>query len=106
MLTQAARFSSKRVVAIRLAVNYKHLRAISNAISKPLRRYDSKLDYLPTQYICEYIKSLGYDGIQYKSTIDKDGVNLAVFNQANFECLKRTKYEVLSVNYKTKPKIK
>lgn len=38
------------------AINKKHLRKINNEIAKPLRRHDSPLDYLPTQYIADFNK--------------------------------------------------
>ncbi|MEH7072062.1 RES family NAD+ phosphorylase, partial [Priestia megaterium] len=44
------------------AVNKGHLKKISNEIAKPLRRSDSSLDYLPTQYITDFIKSKGHRG--------------------------------------------
>ncbi|MGE5614956.1 MAG: RES family NAD+ phosphorylase [Bacillota bacterium] len=52
-----------------LAINIDHLKKISNEIAKPLRRHDSTLDYLPTQYVSDYIKHLNYDGIEYISTM-------------------------------------
>lgn len=42
------------------AVNRKVFQEIALEISKPLRRSDSSLEYLPTQFITEFIKSKGY----------------------------------------------
>ena len=39
-----------------IAANIVHLNNISADIARPLRRHDSSLDYLPTQYICDYHK--------------------------------------------------
>lgn len=36
-------------------------------------------DYVPTQIIAELIKSLGYDGIAYKSSL-ANGHNIALFD--------------------------
>lgn len=82
------------------AINSKHLEKISNEISKPIRRNDSHLDYLPTQYISDYIKSIGYDGIEYKSTMCEKGFNLAVFKQSYFECIEKYVCDVNQLIYR------
>lgn len=87
----------------RLAVNIEHLRKISNEIAKPLRRHDSTLDYLPTQYVSDYIKSQNFDAIEYKSTMCQDGYNLAIFDEKLFQCNKVTVYDIKSLDYKYKP---
>ena len=45
------------------------------------------MDYLPTQYICDFIKASGYDGIKYKSTLADNGINYAIFNSEKFKCI-------------------
>ncbi len=82
-----------------IAANIPHLIKIGQNIAKPLRRYDSSLDYLPTQYICDYIKSEGFSGIEYKSTMLNAGTNYAIFNEKLFKCTKTEVYEVQSLNY-------
>ena len=81
------------------AVNKKHLQKISADIAKPLRRHDSLLDYLPTQYISDFIKSRGYAGIEYKSTMNKDGYNLAIFDERLFECETVDIYDIRGLEY-------
>lgn len=82
-----------------LAINLPHLRKISYEISKPLRRQDSPLDYLPTQYISDFIKSEGFAGIEYKSTMCKKGVNFAIFDEKLFECISTESYDIDSLTY-------
>jgi len=82
-----------------LAINLPHLRKIAYDISKPLRKHDSTLDYLPTQYISDYIKSEGFAGIEYKSTMCKKGVNFAVFDESLFECIGTESYDIESLTY-------
>ena len=82
-----------------LAINLPHLRKIGYEISKPLRRHDSPLDYLPTQYISDYIKSAGFAGIEYKSTMCKKGVNFAIFDETLFECIETESYDIDSLSY-------
>ena len=52
------------------------------AISKEFSRnnYGNTEDYIPTQYLCEYIRKKGFDGIRYKSAVSPDGINLIIFN--------------------------
>ncbi|WP_273853120.1 RES family NAD+ phosphorylase [Guptibacillus spartinae] len=79
------------------AVNKEHLRKISDEIAKPLRRGDSVLDYLPTQYISDYLKSKGHEGIRYKSTMNPEGFNIAIFNPELFECIDVQVYDIKEV---------
>lgn len=61
---------------------------ISHDLSKPIRRYDSKLDYVPTQFICEFIRyyTVGAHGIKFKSSLHPEGNNLVIFDQDLWEC--------------------
>ena len=68
---------------------------LDEELSKPRRRSDSELDYLPTQYLSELIKSMGYDGIEFRSSLNPKGYNLAIFNPDKFIC---TNVKVCDVN--------
>jgi len=72
---------------------------------KPLRRHDSDLDYLPTQYLCEFVKSLGYDGIEYSSSLNHDGFNIALFNDDKVRMVNVNTFEVTAINYEFQPYI-
>lgn len=71
---------------------------ISKDLSKPLRRYDTDLEYVPTQSICEYCKMKDIDGIIFRSSLHKDGLNLVLFDENNAECIKVKMVEVTKVN--------
>ena len=58
---------------------------LENELSKPVRRNDNELDYISTQYLSEFIKSLGYDGVEYKSSLNPEGYNIALFNSHKVE---------------------
>lgn len=73
--------------------------------AKPLRRNDSQLEYLPTQYIAEFIKSEGYDGVQYDSTLCEGGFNIAIFDPNLFECTDTKTVEISKTLYKTVPEL-
>ena len=71
---------------------------LEQELSKPKRRSDDELDYLPTQYLSEFIKSIGFDGVEYQSSLYPIGYNLAIFNPNKFECIKVALYEIESVD--------
>lgn len=71
---------------------------LSMLFSKPITSDDDTIEYIPTQYIAEYAKNLGYDGIAFRSSltpeIDRgnsshtepiDRYNIVVFNYEKCE---------------------
>ena len=60
---------------------------ISADLSKPLRRFDTEIEYVPTQLICEYCKENGADGIQFNSSLRQGGINVVLFNPADAKCV-------------------
>lgn len=80
------------------ALNIDHLKMIAKEIAKPLRN-DNVLDYLPTQYISDFIRSKGFDGIEYISTMRKKGANIAIFDESLLKCTQARVYDVSSINY-------
>ena len=64
---------------------------IQGAFSKPTNNPD---DYIPTQVIAGYIKSLGYDGIRFNSSLHYGGVNLTVFNYEKCEAFSSQDFRV------------
>jgi len=73
------------------------IKTLQEEISLPIRKQDKELDYIPTQYISEYIKSLGFDGVEYQSSLDSKGHNLAIFNPDKFECIDTKVYDINSI---------
>jgi hypothetical protein len=60
------------------------LESFEKALSVPIKPHLSELEYIPTQFLCEYIKSLGsYDGIIFKSSFGK-GDNYVFFDKKDF----------------------
>ena len=83
----------------RFALNRKVFQEMSYEIAKPIRRNDSPLEYLPTQYIAEFVKSQGYDGVEYESTLRRGGLNVALFDESLVECIDVKTIEVTNVDY-------
>ncbi|MDR1060094.1 MAG: RES family NAD+ phosphorylase [Clostridiales bacterium] len=84
------------------AANRKVFQEIAAEIAKPLRRSDSPIEYLPTQYIAEFIKSQGYDGVEYASALMEGGHNIALFDEALAECVGVNTIEVAKIQYETR----
>lgn len=72
--------------------------AIQKDMSRPMRRYDSELDYIPTQLICEYCKVKGADGICFESTLHRGGKNYVLFDSSSAKCTKVYYREVKEIS--------
>lgn len=73
------------------------LKDLSSAIT-----VDKRLDYIPLQYVAEYIKSIGYRGFMYKSIFD-NGMNLVMFEwEKSVTITKKEKVHIIKseVEYK------
>ncbi|MFI3244515.1 MAG: RES domain-containing protein [Akkermansia sp.] len=102
-LTKISSIESKRFKNVdSFVVNKGLLRSLSQQISKPQRRYEHSVEYIPTQYICDYIKSLGYQGIKYASTVNRGGVNYAIFKPELFVCTGLERKEIYGIHYKSR----
>ena len=76
---------------------------ISRDLSKPMRRYDSELDYIPTQFICEFIKTFtNVQGIKFRSSLHNTGSNLVLFNQETMKCRNVKKVQISKINIKSR----
>ncbi|AZL86665.1 RES domain-containing protein [Aliivibrio salmonicida] len=71
---------------------------IDNAFSKPTKTSDLKSDYAPTQIISEFIKSKGYDGIAYRSSLG-GGHNIALFDLESADIVSCTLFHASKINF-------
>jgi len=79
-------------------------KSISKELSKPLRRYDSNLEYIPTQVICEYFRRhTNFDGILFNSSLHEGGKNIVLFNEDKVECIKVEKHRINKIEIKSDP---
>ncbi|GAA2991003.1 RES family NAD+ phosphorylase [Prevotella corporis] len=78
--------------------------AISSDLSKPIRRYDSSFEYIPTQFICEYMRyEIGLDGIKYYSALRPKEVNIVIFDPSKMECVDVKQIQVNLTDIMSKP---
>lgn len=82
-----------------IVIKKKIINAIGEDLSKPLRRYDSELEYVPTQLICEYCKqTIGADGISFESSLHKGGRNYVLFDGSCAKCVRVDSHEITRID--------
>lgn len=54
------------------------LASLSRLFSFP--NYNDESEYLPTQYLCEYIRELGFEGVCFNSSVNVGHKNLVIFD--------------------------
>ncbi|MGL4760904.1 MAG: RES family NAD+ phosphorylase [Sarcina sp.] len=51
-----------------------------------------RLEYLPLQFVSEYIKNRGFDGFMYQSSLDPCGTNYVIFNPNRYSIVEKSLY--------------
>ncbi|WEV69080.1 RES domain-containing protein [Bifidobacterium sp. ESL0775] len=87
-------FSNQHALRL-LAVNKPLLHDFAQEVAKPVSSNpNAELNYLPTQYIAEFIKSLNdtkrqrIDGVCFKSTMHPPHMNYCFFDPNDWDCVK------------------
>lgn len=80
-------------------IHYPFIARLEDELSRPARKSDNYFDYLPTQYLSEFIKSLDFAGVEFKSSLNPHGHNLVVFKPSLFNCIDCKVHEVKNINY-------
>ena len=60
----------------------------------------NKEDYLETQFISEYVKLKGYQGIRYKSSLNRNGHNIVFFDYEDCKTVNSFPYKLDEITYK------
>ena len=87
-------------------INKPVLHKIDEEMGRAVRSSDNHLDYIPTQYLCDFIKTLEYEankkysGVEYSSTLNPGGYNLAIFYPDLFKCTSVKTRTIESLEYK------
>lgn len=55
------------------------LQRLGEELTRPVLPQRAAIEYIPSQYLCEFIKNLDFDGVLYRSSVS-DGINLALFD--------------------------
>ncbi len=77
----------------------KLLQHFSQELSKPVVPKEAYLEYLPTQYLSELIKAIGYDGFIFKSSV-ADGDNIVLFSEDKIKIDNVELYNVDNIIFK------
>lgn len=80
-----------------MSVDLLFLERLGQELTRPVLPQGAAVDYVPSQYLCEFIKKSGYDGVIYRSSVS-DGMNLALFDPAKATGLMVSKYRVQRVS--------
>lgn len=72
------------------------LERLGEELTRPVLPQGAAIDYLPSQYLCEFIKKSGYEGVVYRSSVS-DGINLALFNPDRGLAVDSALYDIKSV---------
>jgi hypothetical protein len=80
----------------RMRTDLPFLERLGDELTRPVVPQSAAIDYTPSQYLCEFIKKCGYEGVIYRSAVS-DGINLALFDPALAQCGTVTQYRVARV---------
>ena len=73
------------------------LERLGDELTRPVLPQAAAIDYTPSQYLCEFIKKCGYQGVIYRSSVS-DGINLALFNPAAAQSRSVSLYRISRVS--------
>lgn len=73
------------------------LERLGSELTRPVIPQAAAIDYTPSQYLCEFIKKCGYQGVIYRSSVSK-GINLALFEPSLATCGTLAQYRVVRVS--------
>jgi hypothetical protein len=73
------------------------LERLGDELTRPVLPRSAALDYIPSQYLCEFIKKSGYGGVVYRSSVST-GMNLALFSPAMAEGGAVAQYDISRVS--------
>ena len=73
---------------------------INKDLSKPIV-YNKELEYLPYEFLAEYIKKRGFEGFAYNSSVTNEGINYVIFDFENCKVISKKLYNIkkLTIDY-------
>ena len=78
------------------------LERLGEELTRPVLPSGAAIDYIPSQYLCEFIKKSGFDGVVYRSSVS-DGINLALFDPRKAQGGAVSLYHVAKVSVEVAP---
>ncbi len=83
------------ITSLREDINF--LVELGKELTRPVLPHAAAIEYLPSQFLCEFIKKCGYHGVIYESSVG-DGVNLSLFNPEDVTFDKIYTYKITRVS--------
>lgn len=80
------------------------LEQLGSELTRPVLPRSAAIDYLPSQYLCEFIKKSNFDGVLYSSSVS-NGINLALFDPAKAVASEVSLYNVNRVSVEVSPRL-
>jgi len=80
--------------------NMPFLTLLGNELSKAIIPRDANLEYLPSQYLCELLKKIGFHGIIYKSSIE-GGTNYVIFSDKKLKSVTTSQFIITDIKTKS-----
>lgn len=71
---------------------------IGAELARPVRPNEGEADYASTQFVCEFAKMRGVDGVRYQSAVDPGEWNVVLFDDDALTCLDIQRFEVVSLD--------
>lgn len=78
------------------------LERLGEELTRPVVPQGAAIEYVPSQYLCEFIKKSGWDGVVYRSSVS-NGMNLALFNPERAAPVGVTRWNVSRVTVEVAP---
>ena len=78
------------------------LERLGKELATPVVPHAAAIDYIPSQYLCEFIKTCGFDGVAYRSSLN-DGMNVAIFSPNSAKAVSLTEHVVKGLKLTTEP---
>lgn len=85
---------------LQLRYDVEFLCHLGSELSEPVTPDMAELEYLPTQYLCELIKTSDFDGVKFNSSVG-DGVNYVFFDAADAEYVDMVCHRIDSLRYES-----
>jgi hypothetical protein len=87
---------------VQLRADIEFLERLGDELTRPVLPRSAAIDYIPSQYLCELIKNIGFDGVIYKSSVG-DEMNIALFYPQKAEVRSAAMHYVSRVSVNTNP---
>lgn len=72
---------------------------LGEELTRPIIPKGAAIDYIPSQFLCEFIKKEGFDGVVYRSAMS-EGFNFALFDPERAKAHSKKIYSIDSVEVK------